>query len=217
MEGSGEIARTGGQVRIGSAAKQLQCLRLRCRRECHIGDADVVGTSSHPTAEHKQQAMRKFEESLLEMEREGAGLVASTSNNCVSAFCPPSTPIEADFSPSLTIESDPMISPKPLSSDGNDQKVWRRGTGSNRRIKVLQTFIITCEPQYLKAFRDSCPRFGPVLVRPPSDRRRCQNDLVNSRELNAGANLFNGVDGNAKAASESFRDTLRPDSGPSSS
>ncbi|HZL52382.1 MAG TPA: hypothetical protein VFC37_15695, partial [Terracidiphilus sp.] len=73
------------------------------------------------------------------MEREGAGLVASTSNNSVSAFCPPSTPIEADFSPSLTIESDPMISPKPLSSDGNDQKVWRRGPGSNRRIKVLQT------------------------------------------------------------------------------
>ena len=103
------------------------------------GSIRCVQKYVHPTAEHKQQAMRKFEESLLEMESEGTGLAASTANNSVSAFCPPSAPIEADFSPLRTIESDLRIIPKQLNSEGKSQKVWRRGPGSNRRIKVLQT------------------------------------------------------------------------------
>ncbi len=103
------------------------------------GSIRCVQKYVHPTAEHKQQAMRKFEESLLKIEGERAGPSASTANNPASAFCPPLAPIEADFSPSTVIETDPRISPKSLNSDGKCQKNWRRGPGSNRRIKVLQT------------------------------------------------------------------------------
>jgi integrase len=103
------------------------------------GSIRCVQKYVHPTAEHKQQAMRKFEESLLKMESGGTDLGASTANDSVSAFCPPSAPIEADFSPSRAIESDPGLDPKQLNSEGNKPKVWRRGPGSNRRIKVLQT------------------------------------------------------------------------------
>ena len=69
------------------------------------GSTRCVQKYVHPTAEHKQQAMRKFEESLLKIESEGSRLSASTADESVSAFCPPSAPIEAHFSPSRPIES----------------------------------------------------------------------------------------------------------------
>jgi hypothetical protein len=40
----------------------------------------VVEKYVHPTAEHQQQAMRKFEESLIASDRRGFGAAGNTAN-----------------------------------------------------------------------------------------------------------------------------------------
>ena len=47
MECRWQIVRTGGQIGIGTAAEQLQCLGLRRGGERHIGNARIVGACRH--------------------------------------------------------------------------------------------------------------------------------------------------------------------------
>jgi len=46
-------------------------------------------------------------------------------------------------------------------------KNWRRGPGSNRRIKVLQTFFMMRKTLYSCGFRSLFLKFCPTFVRPP--------------------------------------------------
>ena len=66
-------------------------------------------------------------------------VAARTKTTSLSAFCPPLSTNQPDLARMRTNESEIEISLKSNESQAVRRKDWRRGSESNRRIKVLQT------------------------------------------------------------------------------
>jgi len=96
----------------------------------------IVQRYVHPTADHKRAAMERYDESL----RAGrGGKEAELNVKILGNVCPPLRSKMPYFPPSEPIREGRLNRSQLDQIQLTTRKDWRRGSESNRRIKVLQT------------------------------------------------------------------------------